>query len=90
MVYTRKIANLQLLFSVLALIYFTLINYWYYYPPKSTDIIRFFGEFLTIPLLLVVIFNLISSIFFAIKKKFITKNVIIFLLGSLSMVLLFL
>lgn len=89
MIYSRRIANLQLLFSVLALAYFTLINYWYYYPPESTGAIRFFGELLTIPLLLVAIFNLISSIFFAIKKKFVTKNIIIFLLSLVSIILLF-
>ncbi|RKE92333.1 hypothetical protein BXY80_2252 [Ichthyenterobacterium magnum] len=63
---TQKIL---LYLSLFSLVYFILIVYWSYSPPNSTNTIRFIGELLTIPMLMLIIFNFIYALFQILKKR---------------------
>ena len=89
MTYPKKLARIFLIFSIVIFFYFSLLVYWSYYPPESTGVIRFFGELLTIPLLLMLVVNLISSIVFVFLNKYRKINIIIFTLSLATTILLF-
>lgn len=57
--------------SIISLVYFILIVFWSYYPPKSTGALRFFGELLTIPFLLLILFGFGYSLISVMKKRYV-------------------
>jgi hypothetical protein len=82
---TYKIITALLVLSIFSLIYFILLVYWSYNPPESTGMIRFFGELLTIPLLLIVPSNIIISIYYITKKLLVGRNLIILSINTLTL-----
>lgn len=75
--------------SIICLIYFSLLAYWSYYPPKASGTLQFFGEMLTIPLLLGLIFSFFYSLIQLIRKQNSQTNLVTFglSLGTITMLI---
>src|SRR5690242_5521170 len=75
------IEKVLLYIGVFNTIYFSFLIYSSYHPPKGTTaihIMRFFGELLTIPFLLIILFSWFFSIFKLFQKGQTRKIIIIF------------
>lgn len=69
--------SIFLYLSILSLFYFILLIFWSYNPPNEINYIRFIGEILTIPFLLLVLFSFFYSVYFLLKKSLIKLNLVI-------------
>jgi hypothetical protein len=88
---TLTLYRLLLYVSLFSLAYFIYLVYIFYYPPTDGYVIhaiQFIGELITIPLLLVTVFNFIFSLYKIIKEIEVKKYLIVFILNTATIVFL--
>ena len=70
--------------SVVSSVYCLLLVYWSYYPPQATGTLQFFGELLTIPLLLGLLGSFFYSLIQVLRRKSLKTNLATFIISLVT------
>lgn len=85
---SRITPKILLYVSIFSFLYFMFLIYISYFPPLKMDIIRVFGELITLPLLIIVFFSFVYGLVKMLKKVNVNFYVPIFVLNFCTIIFL--